>query len=410
VKESLQDTGVGEDVILDETALSSLLRLVGSTENPDLNDIFESDAAKDLVRTAFGESFAALNTADREKILELAQNLRSSANSLQNNIIDIDSIPHQENTGMSKNETLYEIDLDDLSRAFKDALAEGGTSPEGQDEAYYQAEEAATMDNVDELLETAIRVELGDLDPDLINPEDLSVMLDVEEEEVDVDIEDEEDLDLDLPGGDLDIDVDSEVEFEEPLDEVFEIDENMLRQELSRMRQAMSEGEAKDMASAFGGGTILKEPLEFKDDDLNVHSENRQLRNALRKESRSSRALHGKLAEYRSAVQSLRGQLTEMNLFNAKLLYVNKLLQNSSVSPKRRRVVIEALDKARTLREVKLLYGSLTNSLESGKRGTVNESRRRSLGSSSRATTRASVAPDSMQEVDRWAVLAGINK
>jgi len=86
-------------------------------------------------------------------------------------------------------------------------------------------------------------------------------------------------------------------------------------------------------------------------------------------------------------------------------------MQNRNVTPKQQRAVVEALDGAKTLREAKLLYKSLTASLKRGtKSGVLGEgSVRRKLGSSSRSTRSAS-APKSGVEVDRWAVLAGINE
>lgn len=107
----------------------------------------------------------------------------------------------------------------------------------------------------------------------------------------------------------------------------------------------------------------------------------------------------------------MRGQLTEMNLFNAKLLYANKLMQNRNLSPKQQRAIVEALDGAKTLREAKLLYKSLTSSLgKSRTRTSLKENAsRRASGSSSRSTQSARPA-NSGVEVDRWAVLAGLNK
>ena len=126
-------------------------------------------------------------------------------------------------------------------------------------------------------------------------------------------------------------------------------------------------------------------------------------------ESRRNRALQGKLTEYRSAVGKLRGQLTEMNLFNAKLLYANKLMQNRNLSERQQRAIVEALDNAKTLREAKLLYKSLTTSLNKRSRSQLSEGKvRRALGSSSRSTRSAAPAGNGV-EVDRWAVLAGLN-
>tara|TARA_Y100000034_G_scaffold128991_1_gene184603 strand:- start:590 stop:985 length:396 start_codon:yes stop_codon:yes gene_type:complete len=128
-------------------------------------------------------------------------------------------------------------------------------------------------------------------------------------------------------------------------------------------------------------------------------------------ESRQNRALKKKLVEYRTAVGTLHNQLTEMNLFNAKLLYVNKLMQNRNLTTKQQRAIVEALDNAKTLREAKLLYKSLTTSLNKcGAGRSLTEGRNaRTLGSSSRSIRSASATKNG-NEVDRWAVLAGINK
>jgi len=202
---------------------------------------------------------------------------------------------------------------------------------------------------------------------------------------------------------------DEEAEEEVPVDEsLFEIDENMLRSELSRLREARSKKSKainlpKSVAASFGGGTAEKFAHEIKMNELDLVN-----KKAL-KESQDNRELRVQLNEYRSAVQALREQMSDLNLFNAKLHYVNKILQVKSVTPTQRRSIIEALDGAKTLRETKLLYESLTASLETSNK-TVNESAisRFSAGGASRPTTSTSVRISEAAEVDRWSLLAGI--
>jgi hypothetical protein len=101
--------------------------------------------------------------------------------------------------------------------------------------------------------------------------------------------------------------------------------------------------------------------------------------------------------------------MTDMNLFNAKLLYVNKMLQSKDLTPKQQKVVIEAIDGAKTLREVKMLFKSLTESLTGGNGATLTESATRfNAGGSSRATSSAGARTVETAEVDRWARLAGL--
>ena len=213
----------------------------------------------------------------------------------------------------------------------------------------------------------------------------------------------------------------------------FHVDESMLRRELRRLREAKGGGNgrgiANPMASSFGGGKAAKHPVKDKF-DLNVNEGDdateadevaeKALKVAKKatdvakgereqriKEARMNRDLKSKLDESERANAVLREQLEEVNLFNAKLLYVNKLMQNRDLSARQQRAVVESLDSAKSVREAKLLFTSLTESLKS-KSGTVNEGR--ILGSSSRSTRSASPVGNLNEsvEVDRWAILAGI--
>ena len=156
-------------------------------------------------------------------------------------------------------------------------------------------------------------------------------------------------------------------------------------------------GSAEAAAGHYGGGSVEGAAL----------AERRRARRAQRQ-----------LAEARKEAKLLRRQaaaakkeLKESNLFNAKLLYVNKLMQSYDLNVKQQRAIVEALDNAQTLREAKLLYTSLTESLKKGrstKGGTMNESVSRT-GSASKSV-RSSAPANNGTELGRWAVLAGLNK
>ena len=210
----------------------------------------------------------------------------------------------------------------------------------------------------------------------------------------------------------------------------FNVDESMLRRELARLREAKGRGSKgknakgiKDpMSKAFGGGDVAGLPEE-----LNHLSESDEAeavagkalevakkatdaakneRAARVEETRKNRELKSQLSESERANATLREQLEEVNLFNAKLLYVNKLMQNRDLTPRQQRAIVESLDAAKSVREAKLLFTSLTESLKS-KSGTVNEGR--IMGSSSRSTRSGGVSNlNESVEVDRWGILAGI--
>ena len=193
---------------------------------------------------------------------------------------------------------------------------------------------------------------------------------------------------------------------------VFEIDENLLRNALASLREAKKpakETKMKNMpgpkaaAKAFGGG-------DLKDMDEVVLNKFAKLKESYENEVRKNRGLQQQLNEYRNGIETLREQLSELNLFNAKLLYVNKLTADREITASQRRAVVEALDGAKNLREAKLLYKSMSESLDRRNPAQINESAHRlSPGNASRPTT--SGGATNLNEgtaLDRWATLAGL--
>lgn len=215
-------------------------------------------------------------------------------------------------------------------------------------------------------------------------------------------------------------------------DEVYEIDEAMLRRELLRMREGLEaedgdpsadESHVGDPMAAqedFGGSD---EVIEVSEEDLveALHLEINRMRRQPRRrtatrrrrmaESRRRRATRRPRHTARDsriveANTKLRNQLHEMNVFNAKLLFANKLMQNRDLTKKQQRAIVEALDSAKTVNEAKLLYKSLSASINQN--ATLSESKNRLLASSSRSTRSASPASNGV-DGDRWAVLAGLS-
>ena len=111
------------------------------------------------------------------------------------------------------------------------------------------------------------------------------------------------------------------------------------------------------------------------------------------------------------ADDTLRKKLAETNLFNAKLLYTNRILQNEQLTSRQKAQVIKQLDTVKTVREAKLVYESLASTL-AGSARPVNEGKDRTvLGSGSRATRPASTQTlNEGHEAERWAQLAGITR
>jgi hypothetical protein len=124
---------------------------------------------------------------------------------------------------------------------------------------------------------------------------------------------------------------------------------------------------------------------------------------------RNGETLNGSSARLAEGSDNLRKKLAETNLFNMKLLYTNKLLQNESLTKRQKADVIERLDEAASEREVKLVYESLVKTLAAPQKSSLSEAAQtRVLGSSSAPTRPASTVLNEGFETDRWAKLAGI--
>ena len=288
-----------------------------------------------------------------------------------------------------------------------------------------------------ELEEAELSLELGDdevedlaaaEDADAVDAalEDILAGLELEVgvgEELEGEAEDTEEVE-EVEVGEEEVEVGEEevMEGSHGMEETYEIDESMLRRELRKMRRLREQEEGAaaeaDPALNHGGEDLGDVVMDVSEDDLlnaladelgpvaetEVTVESRRARRRSAGRIQESR----RVKQYRNALAGMKKQLVEMNLFNAKLLYANKLMQNKNLTVKQQRAIVEALDNAKTLREAKLLYKSLSESLTRRARGKkLNEGALRTLGSSSRST-RSAQPSSSGVEKDRWAVLAGI--
>jgi hypothetical protein len=74
----------------------------------------------------------------------------------------------------------------------------------------------------------------------------------------------------------------------------------------------------------------------------------------------------GELEEAYSVIKSLKGTINEVNLLNAKLLYSNKLFRSYELTTEQKMKVVETLDRTVNVREVKLVFATLAESLKLG--------------------------------------------
>ena len=73
------------------------------------------------------------------------------------------------------------------------------------------------------------------------------------------------------------------------------------------------------------------------------------------------------LEEAINVIKTLRGQLNEVNLLNAKLIYVNKIFKANQLTENQKVNVVNSFDKAQTLNEAKNIYEVLKNTVKTSK-------------------------------------------
>ena len=115
------------------------------------------------------------------------------------------------------------------------------------------------------------------------------------------------------------------------------------------------------------------------------------------------------LKEAYNAINTIKSELSEVNLFNAKLLYTNKIFKAKNLTESQKVKVLTSFDKTTSIKEAKLVYETLLEGLKTPK-PFVNESMLRN--SASRATGIIDKKPilEVNNQFSRWQILAGIKK
>lgn len=139
-----------------------------------------------------------------------------------------------------------------------------------------------------------------------------------------------------------------------------------------------------------------KDPFEDEDDD-----DDEELMEA----KKANAKMKKELEEAYSAIKTMKDSLNEVNMLNAKLLFTNKLFKAHTLNETQKVKVIDTFDRARTIREVKLVYATLSESFSS-KKTLVKES----VASKPVASTKPkqTILSESEQIANRFKKLAGL--
>jgi len=148
---------------------------------------------------------------------------------------------------------------------------------------------------------------------------------------------------------------------------------------------------------SIGGNKGIEKPIK----------ENPSFRDGIYENQR----LKTQIEEAKKVINMQRKDLFEINLLNSKLLYMNKIYKAKMLNEAQKSKVLEAFDKANTVKEVKIIYNTLNENIKNPK-PTFNK--KNIIGSASKMrraiTENKQSAPimESNEMVKRFQKLAGI--
>jgi hypothetical protein len=292
---------------------------------------------------------------------------------------------------MEEGKDLDEMDLDELLRELEsmdeDDMMEGDSMDEGKAAYEYEkGKKAGEKKAMNEEEEGMLNDPKGPTaHGNVAEEEEVEAS---EEEEIDIENMDESDLkkfiesviaDM-VEAGELEAGDNMEGEEEESEEEV-EINERKKYGGNKGDVPASKRGDKKDTAEEEGVEDYKKKVKEMKHE----------------------------LEEAYNALSIIKTELQEVNLFNAKLLYTNKIFKAKNLTESQKVKVLAAFDKAASVKEAKLVFETLSEGMKETKKP-VNESLLR--GSASKAAGVAARKPilEVNDQFARWQTLAGIKK
>ena len=208
---------------------------------------------------------------------------------------------------------------------------------------------------------------------------------------------------------------------EESLDEILKELENSVNEvggmeEMAAPMEAAAPEAKEEVDEVINLDELLSEEKEEGKKEEKEEDEKEEANESIVKENLS---LKKEIEEYRSGIEFLRNQINEINLLNAKLLYTNKLFKGANLSNEQKLKVIESFDLTKSVREAKLVYATLAESINSGakkvetpvKKSSTVKNITEGLASKPVASTKpttAAVLTEGADMANRFKKLAGI--
>ena len=209
---------------------------------------------------------------------------------------------------------------------------------------------------------------------------------------------------------------------DEEEDEEFELSEKMIDNVIDEILKV--DHEARPSGTVGGhasnpteeeaeGDAILAKARDTEEVELNKTKEKaiKDLQERATKLAKNNAILRENRDKYMKVINHLKVKVNETNLSNAKLLYTNKILNSGSLNERQKNKLAEAISRAKTVEEARVIFQTLQSAVESGR--TKRQPKSLSEAVAKRTSAFMPRRTQNLQEtknpeVDRWAILAGI--
>ena len=324
---------------------------------------------RDLLKEAIADAKAIKETAIANAKAALEESFTPHLKSmLAAKINELDNFYEEDDTLEEVNDELDEMKKAEEVEEAKEEMSEEAEIEEiDLDELLAELEETETVEEAKEEVEETVT-----------EAEETEEETEEEEEEIDLENMSEEDLKNFIEGVIEDMIADGEIEAgHEGMEDEAGAEEEETEEEIN-IDEILAELEGKE------------EIEEVKDE----------------KEMDEVKKMKDELEEAYAAINTLHSELNEINVLNAKLLYINKIFKAKNLTESEKVKVLTAFDKATSKKEAQLVYETLLEGLKNKTKAPIKEN----LGRASKPAGMAPKTPilESNDMVARFQKLAGI--
>ena len=388
--------------------------------------------AKSIREAAIANAKAALEESITPELKELlAQRLQEMEEEVEEEVIAEEEVSVEETI----EETIEEVEevvneedeeeAEDDSEESEDEADEEedaeGEEPAGDEEI---ADSDMTVDDLKDMIRDILSQEMGDHEEE-----------DAMEDDMEADMEAD-----DMAGADMTAADDEEINLEELMAELAEMakDEEVVTEEEATEEEVIAENEIEEgdygmEEETMDEGFMSMMKKIYNDPEvlgklITVDGKKMSLKDFLAMaggatagsmagggqpsstKTPGSGVAEADLNEALETIETLQKELNETNLLNAKLLYVNKVFKANNLNESQKANVIAAFDKAETVKEVKLVFETVSENIPSGNKKEVVREAKGFASAAVGKSDKPEVITEANAAVLRMQKLAGIIK